>query len=248
MSVEALKELKRICEKHQIRYYLIDGSLLGAVRNGGMIPWDDDIDLGFLWEDWLKIKKILPTELDARFTYADSDIEPTFPRPFPKVLFRGKACVDLFPIVKWTDSRFKSTLCIAKMKVARAFFYASIGYIPVMEPTGILRGGVKKIIWHALIAFGKVFRPVLKPAYFIRRCRKVEQTFQNERSDWYLDLYGAYPIENEMLRREWIEKQSNISFEGEEYTSFGDPKAVLAHEYGDDFMTPKQTHQHTERF
>lgn len=244
MAVEALKEIKRICEEHQIRYYLIAGSLLGAVRNGGMILWDDDIDLGFLYEDWLKIKKILPMELDERFTYADPDIDPTFPRLFPKVLFQHKGCVDLFPIVKWTNSRFKSILCIVRVKAARAFFNASIGYIPV-EPAN-LWGSVKKMILHTLIAFGKVFR--LKHAYFIGRCRKIERTFQNERSDWYLTMYGFHPVKNEMLRREWIEKQSTVLFEGEEFTCFGDPKAFLAHMYGSDFMTPRQTHQHTERF
>lgn len=246
MAVEALREIKRICEKHQIRYYLIAGSLLGAVRNGGMIPWDDDIDLGFLYEDWLKIKKILPTELNPKFECADSDIDPSFPRMYPKVLFQEEGCVDLFPIVKWTNSRFKSSLCTARMKAAREAFNATIGYLPVV-PAGF--GRIKMTVRHYILkAFVKIFNSVLTPDFFIGRCRKIERTFQNERSDWYLTMYGFHPVENEMLRREWIETQSTIMFEGEEYTCFSDPKAFLAHMYGDDFMIPKQTHQHTERF
>ncbi len=61
----------KICRKHAIDYWLIGGSLLGAVRHGGYIPWDDDIDISIQYKDLKKLRKILLKELPKRYVIQD---------------------------------------------------------------------------------------------------------------------------------------------------------------------------------
>ena len=60
-----LEEIDKICKRHKIEYWLDGGTLLGAVRHDGFIPWDDDIDIGMSLEDEKRFEEIAPKELPA---------------------------------------------------------------------------------------------------------------------------------------------------------------------------------------
>ena len=61
--MEILAEFDRICKKHGLRYFADSGTLLGAVRHQGFIPWDDDIDVAMFRSDYETFKKIAAAEL-----------------------------------------------------------------------------------------------------------------------------------------------------------------------------------------
>lgn len=78
--VEILVEIDKLCRRHQLRYYLDFGTLLGAVRHKGFIPWDDDIDICIYEEDWDAFCEIAPQELPSWLCLQSPKTEPSAPR------------------------------------------------------------------------------------------------------------------------------------------------------------------------
>lgn len=71
-----LLEIDRICRKHHIKYFLAGGTLLGAIRHKGFIPWDDDADVMMLREDYNKFLNIVQSELPSNISLHTHDTDP----------------------------------------------------------------------------------------------------------------------------------------------------------------------------
>ena len=85
VQIEILDEIVGICDKHNLTYFLIGGTLLGAVRHKGFIPWDDDLDIAMPREDYEKFLKIAKTELDKKYYLHDISIDKNYWQPFIKI-------------------------------------------------------------------------------------------------------------------------------------------------------------------
>jgi len=76
VQLDLLKIFIDICEKYQLKYFADSGTLLGAVRHGGMIPWDDDIDVAMPREDYNKLCKCISQELKYPYFWQTEDADP----------------------------------------------------------------------------------------------------------------------------------------------------------------------------
>ena len=92
--LEIAKEIKRVCEENDIRYFLYRGTFLGAVRHQGFIPWDDDMDFAMLREDYDKFCRIAPEKLGEKFVFQNWHTDEKYALPFGKVRKRGTLYVE----------------------------------------------------------------------------------------------------------------------------------------------------------
>ena len=79
--LKLLKEIDEICRKHDITYYLAGGTALGAVRNNGFLPWDDDMDLYITRENWKKLEKVIDSEIRPDRGFASTDRNDRYQNP-----------------------------------------------------------------------------------------------------------------------------------------------------------------------
>lgn len=82
---DLLREFDRVCQKLELPYFLVCGSALGAVKYGGFIPWDDDIDVGMYREDYERFCREAPQFLPEHLFVQNFRSEPAFPQIFSKL-------------------------------------------------------------------------------------------------------------------------------------------------------------------
>lgn len=84
-QMEVLNQVDIVCKKYNIKYFIFSGTLIGAIRHGGYIPWDDDLDICMLREDYMKFIEVAEKELPERYAVRNMHTNPKHREIFSRV-------------------------------------------------------------------------------------------------------------------------------------------------------------------
>ena len=244
-QLEIAREIKRVCEENDIRFFLLGGTYLGAMRHQGFIPWDDDMDLGMLRGEYEKFCRIAPEKLGPDYCLQTWYTEPNYGLPFGKVMKRGTVYleskksrrlqengiyVDIFPFdsvpqdLQQRQKLAKHLLRLYRLRLMKC------GYKPWMEED--------KVLWHKRLGylfyqFQALFcgKQALARDYDALAEAQPDTDTVSEQSGMAQPLY---------VRRAWCEDLVNYTFEGEQFPAPRAYDEFLTIYYGDYMQLPPE--------
>lgn len=242
-----LADILNFTEKEGIQVFLLGGSLLGAVRHDGFIPWDDDFDIGMLRVDYNRfIQEYHPQNTDFEML-REGDAESWV--PYSRLVDKTTQAiskyyrmnhgvfVDIFPIDGICSSKLTTTL-----------YYFSHKFLNmarnISRSTGILPEDAK-LKWIKKI--GYLFLGNTNPAVWARLEIKLAESFQKRHSGLmqFVVLNGMYG-QKELIARMIFGTPTPIEFEKMQFWRFEDDAAYLAQFFGIDWEIPKQIETHAK--
>lgn len=93
VQMDLLRKLIDVCERHHLRIWADGGTLLGTIRDKGYIPWDDDIDMAMLRDDYDKLVAVAPSEFDHPFFFQCGFTERVYPRGHAQLRMDGTSAI-----------------------------------------------------------------------------------------------------------------------------------------------------------
>ena len=242
VELELLNEFVRICDKNKLTYFLVGGTLLGAVRHSGFIPWDDDIDVGMPRSDYDKFIKIANDELKDDYHLRAVETCKDYYLPFAKIMKKNTLFVeesknndnpeiyanrgifiDVFPFenVKKFGLGYKMRYAISYAIMDSIFFKLGTRKL-------------KDTMYKPLTIIFSVFSKKVLTKLFHR----VVTRNKNNNSK-YISVIGAgYGFRKELMKREDVLPVKKITFENKKYNGMNNNDAYLGSLYGDYMKLP----------
>ena len=235
IEIDIMIEFRRICDKHGLKYFLYGGTLLGAVRHRGFIPWDDDVDIVMLREDYDKFGEICKKELEERYFYQTCFTDDDFPRSFAKIRANGTFVRE----PKWDSNNMHKGIFIDILP---------LDYFPEDDKTGdkmlkrfnwldvVCKDSYFTflIIWKQLLF--KYYKSKTQMLNYVRRDELLK--FSNKHKGNLVCSFGSHyrPLRKRVLNSEWFSGDEYMIFEGTYFRVPSGWKEYLIHLYGINYM------------
>ena len=247
IELELLQEVDRICRARGIHYNIIAGTLLGAVRHGGFIPWDDDADVAMLRGEYERFREACRTELDTdRFYFQDHTVTPGYRWGYGKLRrkdtlflrehqehmpYEQGVFIDVFPLDAVPESRWGRAAVNFDCFLLRKFLWARVGKIADKSSLRRAVFSVMDLVPEAALHRGLDRR--------IRRAGRRD-------TSWVRILMFPTPNREYGYRRKWYAGEETEWFEGIPFPGTADPDGYLTFKFGDyrQFPPPEQRKTH----
>lgn len=238
--LDVLAEFHCFCERHGLRYYLIGGGLIGAVRHKGFIPWDDDIDVAMPREDFerfLSLRGTLDNSFKVSIPFEGDGYANTMPRIYSTRIriqeqfikrFTTGPWIDIFPLDNTFDSSFLRKLHFRLVYIFKVLNACKLGGISVEH--GRKKARSKMLVYYML---------KLVPGFLLSKPFGWLQKIKRKPGRYVGNLMGRWR-EKEIIERDELERTASLPFEGIQLETFGNYKAWLEKVYGNYMELPPE--------
>lgn len=245
VQLDIAKEIRRVCEENDISYFLAHGSFLGAVRHGGFIPWDDDMDMGMLRCDYEKFCRIAPEKLKPEYCLQNWYTESNYALPFAKVMKRGTVYlenkktrrlrdngiyVDIFPYDYAPEDPAQRRQLTAELLSIYRMKLMKSGYKPWMEED--------RIVWKKRI--GYLYYQLKSLFVSGRSLARDYDTLAVAIHDSEIICERNGRTKLDCYHRSCIEQLADYTFEGETFKGPKDFDQYLRNLYGEYMQLPPE--------
>lgn len=250
-QLEMAKEIKRVCKVLNISYFLDSGTLLGAVRHNGFIPWDDDLDIGMLRDDYEKFVREAPGVLDTKYFLQTWTSDPEYGMAFAKlrknntvylenVAQKSNAhCgfyVDIFPYDVYPDEPKKQKWQGRRYNSLRRCLLVKCGYKPWRSEENTVSRFLK-YMFHCPI---RMFSCVISRRKMIEQYQEMCSKFNCESSTFLYAQAGASKYGKWLVPRECFDKLIYHKFEDDVFLIPEKYDLYLRSVYGDYMKLPPE--------
>ena len=246
--LDMAKEIKRVCTVLGIKYHLDSGTLLGAVRHKGFIPWDDDLDIGMTREDYEVFIKKAPALLREDYYLQTWHNDPKYGLPFAKLRKKGTVYVeeasantgartgfyvDIFPYNSYPNDIIEQKKQGRKCDLYRRLVLIKCNYSPWKASDS--RVVLKKYVYY----IAKFLVLSVSKEELINRYQKACTKYEGIATE-YVFPSGTTNYGKWVIKRNCIEDLAPLEFEGDEFLCPNDYDQYLRAAYGEYMILPPE--------